>query len=407
MNPVKPGQRVMTELLKSITSMADTRYPIVDVHTHVYLPRYAAELRARTSAPRILNWTNGVKTEERLLILDGEPSGGRPIGPQYWDRDEKLEFMRKHGINISFVSSANPWLDFLPADRAQTLAHELNNNLEEYCATSPPAEGFSGLKTLYGFGLLPLVPDVEVSTIIQTIEHLKSLPHIRGVIMGTKGIGKGLDDNALDPVWDAIQAARLVVFIHPHYGVDSTAFGENDNGHVLPLALGFPFETTIAVTRLILSGVLDRFPELRLLLAHSGGALPQLSSRLASCIQHDPIVANRLKHDARYYLGQLYFDAVAYGSEELTFVSRTISRSSTFKNGGGTVVPVTGSTRLLFGTDHPFFPPLEASQKWPSLESNLAAIRGMAGGDSKPVHQANILGLNALRLFDLLNQVYT
>ncbi|KAG1755500.1 amidohydrolase 2 [Suillus lakei] len=397
----------MTELLKSITSMANIRHPVVDVHTHVYLPRYAAELRARTSAPRILDWTNGVKTEERLLILDGEPSGGRPIGPQYWDRDEKLEFMRRHGINISFVSSANPWLDFLPADRAQTLAHELNNGLEEYCATSPPAEGFSGLKTLYGFGLLPLVPDVEVSTIIQTIEHLKSLPHIRGVIMGTKGIGKGLDDNALDPVWGAIQAAGLVVFIHPHYGVDITAFGENDNGHVLPLALGFPFETTIAVTRLILSGVLDRFPDLRLLLAHSGGALPQLSSRLASCIQHDPIVANRLKHDARYYLGQLYFDAVAYGSEELTFVSRTISRASAFKNGEGTVDPQVGSTRLLFGTDHPFFPPLEASQKWPSVENNLAAIRSMAGVDSKPEHQANILGLNALRLFDLHDQLYT
>lgn len=63
--------------------------------------------------------------------------------------------------------------------------------------------------------------------------------------MGTKGIGKGLDDNALDPVWDAIQAAGLVVFIHPHYGVDSTLYGENNNGHVLPLALGFPFETTI------------------------------------------------------------------------------------------------------------------------------------------------------------------
>lgn len=151
-------------------------------------------------------------------------------------------------------SSANPWLDFLPADRAQTLAHELNNDLEEYCATSPPAEGLSGLKTLYGFGLLPLVPDVEVSTIIQAIEHLKTLPHIRGIIMGTKGVGKGLDDNALDPVWHAIQAARLVVFIHPHYGVDSSAFGENDNGHVLPLALGFPFETTIVgnISRLVI-----------------------------------------------------------------------------------------------------------------------------------------------------------
>jgi aminocarboxymuconate-semialdehyde decarboxylase len=82
MNPVKPGQRVMTELLKSISGMANVKYPIVDVHTHVYLPRYAAELRARTSAPRILNWTSGSKTEERLLILDGEPSAGRPVGPQ-------------------------------------------------------------------------------------------------------------------------------------------------------------------------------------------------------------------------------------------------------------------------------------------------------------------------------------
>jgi aminocarboxymuconate-semialdehyde decarboxylase len=125
------------------------------------------------------------------------------------------------------------------------LAQELNNDLEEYCATSPALEAFSGLKSLYGFGLLPLVPEIEVSTIIQTIEQLKNLPHIRGVIMGTKGIGKGLDDNALDPVWDAIQAAGLVVFIHPHYGVDSTLYGDNNNGHVLPLALGFPFETTI------------------------------------------------------------------------------------------------------------------------------------------------------------------
>ena len=62
--------------------------------------------------------------------------------------------------------------------------------------------------------------------------------------MGTRGIGKGLDDEALDPVWAAIEKAGLVVFIHPHYGVDGSAWGEKDNGHVLPLALGFPFETT-------------------------------------------------------------------------------------------------------------------------------------------------------------------
>ena len=56
---------------------------LVDVHTHVYLPRYASVLRSRSTAPRILtrNAPSG-QSEDRLLILDDEPSGGRPVGPQ-------------------------------------------------------------------------------------------------------------------------------------------------------------------------------------------------------------------------------------------------------------------------------------------------------------------------------------
>lgn len=63
--------------------------------------------------------------------------------------------------------------------------------------------------------------------------------------MGTKGVGKGLDDAALEPVWAAIERAGLVVFLHPHYGVEASQWGEREHGHILPLALGFPFETTI------------------------------------------------------------------------------------------------------------------------------------------------------------------
>ncbi len=56
---------------------------LVDIHTHVYLPRYAAFLRSRTSVPRIFSRTSPQgKLEDRLLILDNEPSGGRPIGAQ-------------------------------------------------------------------------------------------------------------------------------------------------------------------------------------------------------------------------------------------------------------------------------------------------------------------------------------
>ncbi|KAG5651386.1 hypothetical protein H0H81_008885 [Sphagnurus paluster] len=386
---------------------------LVDIHTHVYLPRYAALLRARSAVPFISSTvTPNGKLDERLLILDHEPSGGRPVGPQYWDREEKLKFMDKHGIDVSpsptvdslkdSTSSANPWLDFLSASQARTLATQLNEDLEEHCFTSPTLQDILPIKRLYGFGLLPLVPGISTASLVDTVKQISQLPHLRGLIMGTRGVGKGLDDQALDPVWAATEEAGLVVFIHPHYGVDAKAWGEKDNGHVLPLALGFPFETTIATARLILSGVLDRYPSLRLLLAHSGGALPQLSSRLASCIDHDPVVASRLKHDARYYLGKLYLDAVAYGPEELGFVSDVIARSGRYEGGSFTPMAVDrslGSQRMLFGTDHPFFPPLSLTEKWKSVVENLEAIDAVEGWSQ--ADRDGVRGGNAVSLFNL------
>ena len=157
-----------------------------------------------------------------------------------------------------------------------------------------------------------------------------------------------------------------------------------------------------AATRLILSGVFDKFPKLRLLLAHSGGALPALSSRIASCIDHDPRVASRLKHDARYYIGKLYLDAVAYGPEELGFASDVISRADGYASGSSTTkIPdrSVGSKRMLFGTDHPFFPPLSSTDKWKSVTENLDAIASVQGWTEED--KANVRAGNALSLFNL------
>ncbi|GJJ07531.1 hypothetical protein Clacol_001733 [Clathrus columnatus] len=275
------------------------------------------------------------------------------------------------------------------------MADLLNKDLESLCSSSPSIHTTDQrvFQRLYAFGILPLVPSVSVPSVLDSIEQIASLSHLKGVIMGTKGVGRGLDDHALEPIWSLLAEKKLVVFIHPHYGVEA-AWGENDNGHVLPLALGFPFETTTAITRIILSGVLDRHPDLRLLIAHSGAALPALSSRLASCIHHDPVTASRLKHDARYYLGKLWYDAVAYGPEELEFVSRVVERSKRYDG------PVQmGTERIMFGTDHPFFPPLNSTDKWMSVIENLDAIETVASWTRE--EKDGICGNNAIKLLGL------
>ena len=151
---------------------------------------------------------------------------------------------------------------------------------------------------------------------------------------------------------------------------------------------------------MILAGVYDRHPNLKILLAHSGGALPQLSSRLASCISHDPVVSSRLQHDARYYVSKLYFDAVNYGPEEMGFVADVIGRGPAYaKTQAERGDRTAGYRKMFFGTDHPFFPPLSGEDKWASVLENIRAIEGVKGwGETE---KAAVLGGNAIGLFGI------
>lgn len=160
--------------------------------------------------------------------------------------------MNTHGIDVSIVSLANPWLDFLEPEEAVEAAFELNLDVQKYCETYDPSnepptnDGFEAQTKdrLFAFGSLPLVPGIQKEKVLESIQQIQELSYLRGVVMGTKGIGKGLDDPEMEPIYEALAAAGLVVFVHPHYGIDN-AFGDLDNGHVLPLALGFPMETSI------------------------------------------------------------------------------------------------------------------------------------------------------------------
>ncbi len=247
----------------------------IDVHTHMYTPKYMDILRKRTDIPYVIKVAN----EDRLVILPGEDKEsttniGRPIGQEYWNVKAKLQFMTNHKIEKSVISLANPWLDFLVGQEAASVAQELNDELQAICESSNGR--------LYGFATLPVR---NQTASIAEIRRLKSLSCIKGVILGTPGAGNGLDHNDMREVLEAIADAGYMVFMHPHYGVGTEHY--HDSGHALFLALGFPFETTVAVSRLIVSGTLDKVKNLKLLVAHAGAALPSLIGRLDSCVAHD------------------------------------------------------------------------------------------------------------------------
>jgi predicted TIM-barrel fold metal-dependent hydrolase len=339
---------------------------VVDVHTHLYLPKYLDILRNRTIAPKIFKHNH----QERFIILPNEDLEestrlGRPVGPEYVDPKVKLNFMAKHDITTSVLSLANPWLDFLKEKEVSSIAKDLNQDMQEYCQDP----------RFYGFGVLPVNSPSES---VKELERISKLDRLRGAIIGTQGCGKGLDDPRWEPVFAKAEELNLMLFLHPHYGITNELYGDIPNGHVLPLALGFPFETTISVSRMILAGIFDRYPNLKILLAHSGGTLPFLAGRLDSCVEHDPHVANRLSKKPSDYLKNLYYDAVNYHEHGLKNVDSMVGRD-----------------RIMFGTDNPFFPPLEDTSRWASVDSNYEAIERVFGDCD------DVLAGNAMRILNL------
>lgn len=361
---------------------------IVDIHTHIYPPSYLTLLRSRTKVPYLLDLPDK-SAPPRLIILpsDDDPAlpahqRGRPIDSSYSSINEKLRFIKTHNIATSVISLANPWLDFLSPEEGPRWAEKVNSELEDICSTSQ--------NSLYAFATLPL--SASPSQIADMIQSLHVLPHIRGVILGTTGLSQGLDDPALEPVWSALESAKLLIFLHPHYGLPSSVYGPraSEYGHVLSLSLGFPMETSIAFTRMWLCGVFDRHPKLKVLIAHAGGTVPFLSGRIDSCVQHERHFAENEgggrgpKRGLKMVLKEnIWLDAVVYSS-----------------TGVRAAVDMVGKDRVLFGTDHPFFPPLEKeAEEWMSVGTNVQAVKGAFGEDEEGARA--VLGKTAIELLDL------
>jgi aminocarboxymuconate-semialdehyde decarboxylase len=326
---------------------------LIDIHSHLYPRWYVEALKRRSELPKVV----GREGEERFVIFEGEE--GRPMSPAFWQLDEKLAFMDATGIAVTVVSLGNPWLDPFEAAVAGEVADEAN----AYFAGLERATG----GRVVGLGVLP---QHEVAAAVETVQEIARTPTLYGVINGTRICGRELADSTLDPVWAVLEREQLPFFIHPHYVVGRDEL--RGFGHAFPVAVGFPFETTVAVARLVFAGVLQRYPALKLVAAHGGGTIPFLAGRLAAGWKSDPSTHDRLDVSPLEDLAKLFLDALVYYPGALAAVAALV-----------------GVERMAFGTDHPF------SVADPS--ANLNAIDAVfASSEREAVRSAS-----ARRLFGL------
>lgn len=334
------------------------RPPVVDVHSHLYPRSYVELLKARTDIPKIV----GEPGDERFVIFPEEDrddgTGGRPMGPEYWEVSDKISFMDRFGISQTVVSLGNPWLDPFEPQESLRAARTLNAELAELQSDT------NGRIT--AMGVLPTNID-DAATVAGEIS---GSPTLAGIVAGPRICGRTLDDYALEPLWGEIERSRLPLLIHPHYAAAADEL--RGFGHAFPVALGFPFETSIALARLVFAGVLGRHPGLRVVGSHGAGTLPYLAGRLDAGWASDPSVKDRLSHPPSEDLSRLYVDSVLYHPRAMRAAADLV-----------------GASKMAFGTDHPF------SVADPGR--NLDAIDAAFTGDDREA----VLRRTAQELFDL------
>ncbi|MFG2944140.1 amidohydrolase family protein [Streptomyces adustus] len=243
------------------------------------------------------------------------------LAPKLTEVDARIADLDAMGVDIQVVGPMPMHHYWADRDLAVRLARTVNTAVAGHCAAAPGR--------LYGLGTVPLQhPDLAVALLDTAVtEH-----GLYGISVSTTVDGRELADPAHDVVWRRAEELGAVVFVHPW----GCSLGERLASHYLGNTVGQPVETTVALSHLIFTGVLDRFPRLRLVAAHGGGYLPTYVGRS----DH----AWRVREDARgcaeppsSYLRRMWFDGLVYTPRALRHL-----------------VAEVGADRVVLGTDHPF-----------------------------------------------------
>jgi aminocarboxymuconate-semialdehyde decarboxylase len=238
------------------------------------------------------------------------------------DLELQIEDMRRQGVGRRALAIPPFTLQYelSPADGVRW-ARAINDGIAE--AIQAHGELFVGFAT---------VPLQDVAAAVAELERAVSELRFVGVEIASNINGVELDDAVLDPFWEAAEQLRTPILVHPHYVVGPNRMGD----YYLRNLVGNPVETALAGARLLFGGVLERYPDVAIVLSHGGGALTHLIGRLEHGYAARPEARIRAAAPVEH-LRRLYYDTVVFDAGVLRHIVETV-----------------GAAQVVLGTDYPF-----------------------------------------------------
>ena len=311
----------------------------IDVHAHFVNERFYAAIEG--IAGIVTRETEPGVSELRLGSTSYAWKRAAWFDPEHCQRD-----MDAKGIDMRVLSLTSPNVHVFERGAQIELARRLNDDMLVYCERRPDR-----------FRALCALPLADIEASLAELERVRGHNLFCGIAMGSSLDGVPLNHKSLEPIWARLDALRCPVVEHPVYPANTTGLDEYE----LPIRIGFMFETTVALTRMIYAGIFERYPNFPYIVAHTGAALLMLLERLDNGYRIFPDCRKDITQLPSVYAKRLYYDTCSYSVEAQMLAHAIV-----------------GPDRLMFGTDYPYigFGDTSHVTKLPISDAERAAILG-------------------------------
>jgi aminocarboxymuconate-semialdehyde decarboxylase len=330
----------------------------IDIHTHVDFAGTFELLGKRYSEEEIFNRFIVSVTGRRSAELNREIMSG--IRDALRDPQKKIRDMEEKKIGF-YVLSSTPFafLYEVEEDLAVELARFHNDQLSEMVKKYP--DRFAAMATL------PLQVPEEA---LKELERATKTLGLWGVEIGSHVGKRELGDEVFWPIYKALEGLDMPIFIHPHHvaGIDRL------QDFYLNNLIGNPLDTTIAAANLIFSGALEKYPGLKIILAHGGGQFPFIMGRIEHGYEVRPEAREKVHQPPRAFLKNFYFDTITHNPEALRYL-----------------IAFAGSDHVLLGSDYPY----DMGDANPV--QNVSKLSGIKAIDRRKIMRENAIALFGLK----------